>query len=122
MEALVYLNHVQQGPNRLTMKKLTLEELRRINALLDESLQQASKEQLVTCIKLLGTSLAQLKIRHQVDDDSAAEKFYHFVQELEESKLSDELNELATRTVVECATAMAVAKEGIDKDKDESAS
>ncbi len=94
------------------MKKLTIDELKRLNTLLDESLQQASKEQLVTCIRLLGTSLAQLKIRYQVDDDLAAQNFYDFVKELEESKLSNELNELAGKIIVECATALAVAKEG----------
>lgn len=104
-----------------TIKKLTIEELTRLNALLDDSLQQASKGQLTTCIKLLGTSLAQLKIRYQVDDDQAAQKFYDLVKKMEESEPSDELNELATRTVVECATAMAVAKEGINRGNDKSA-
>jgi hypothetical protein len=103
------------------MKKLTIEELTRLNALLDDSLQQASKDQLATCIKLLGTSLAQLKIRYQVDDDLAAQNFYDFVKELQESKPSDQLNELAAKTVVECATAMAVAKSGNNRENDESA-
>ena len=95
------------------MKKLTIDDLTRLNTLLDDSLQQASKEQLSICIKLLGTSLAQLKIKYQVNEDLTARNFYDFVKELEESKPSDELNELATKTIVECATAMAVAKEGI---------
>ena len=95
------------------MKKLTIDDLTRLNTLLDDSLQQASKEQLSICIKLLGTSLAQLKIKYQVNEDLTARNFYDFVKELEESKPSDELNELATKTIVECATAMAVAKERI---------
>ena len=95
------------------MKKLSLEDISRLNQLLDESLQQASKEQLATCIRLLGTSLAQLKLKHKVDDDQNARDFSSFVAELESDALSDEFNELAAKTIVECATAMAVAKEGI---------
>lgn len=102
------------------MKKLTIEELTRLNTLLDDSLQQASKEQLAICIKLLGTSLAQLKINHQLDDNQVAQNFYHFVKQMEVSKPSDELNELAAKIVVECATAMAVAKEKIKQENDES--
>ncbi len=94
------------------MKKLSLEDISRLNMLLDDSLHQASKEQLATCIRLLGTSLAQLKIKHNVDDDQNARDFSSFVNELENDSLSDEFNELAAKTIVECATAMAVAKEG----------
>ncbi len=94
------------------MKKLSLEDISRLNRLLDDSLHQASKEQLATCIRLLGTSLAQLKIKHYVDDDQNARDFSSFVNELENGSLNDEFNELATKTIVECATAMAVAKEG----------
>ena len=71
------------------MKKLTIDDLTRLNTLLDDSLQQASKEQLSICIKLLGTSLAQLKIKYQVNEDLTARNFYDFVKELEESKLSE---------------------------------
>ena len=94
------------------MKKLSLEEISRLNLLLDDTLTQASKEQLATCIRLLGTSLAQLKIKYKVDDDQSAQILSGFVQELENDSLSDEFNELAAKTIVECATAMAVAKEG----------
>ena len=93
------------------MKKLSLEDITRLNVLLDDTLKQASKEQLATCIKLLGTSLAHLKIKHQVDEDKNAQTFSTFVQELENESVSDEFNELAAKTIVECATAMAVAKE-----------
>lgn len=93
------------------MKKLSLEDITRLNVLLDDTLNQASKEQLATCIKLLGTSLAHLKIKHKVDEDKNAQAFSSFVQELENESLSDEFNELAAKTIVECATAMAVAKE-----------
>lgn len=96
------------------MKKLSLDEISRLNLLLDDTLKQASKEQLATCIRLLGTSLAQLKIKYQVDEDQNAKTFSSFVQELENDALSDEFNELAAKTIVECATAMAVAKEGKD--------
>jgi len=92
------------------MKQLSLEDISRLNVLLDDTLQQASKEQLATCIKLLGTSLAHLKIKHQVDEDKNTQAFSDFVQELENDSLSDEFNELAAKTIVECATAMAVAK------------
>lgn len=98
------------------MKKLSLEDITRLNVLLDDTLNQASKEQLATCIKLLGTSLAHLKIIHNVDEDKNTQTFSDFVQELESESLSDEFNELAAKTIVECATAMAVAKEGNEKE------
>ncbi|MCU7940347.1 MAG: hypothetical protein KZQ64_10575 [gamma proteobacterium symbiont of Bathyaustriella thionipta] len=94
------------------MKQLSLEDISRLNLLLDDTLNQASKEQLATCIKLLGTSLAHLKIKHKVDEDKNAQAFSDFVEELENESLSSEFNELAAKTIVECATAMAVAKEG----------
>ncbi|MCK5647470.1 MAG: hypothetical protein KAI22_01200 [Gammaproteobacteria bacterium] len=93
------------------MKKLSLEDITRLNVLLDDTLNQASKKQLATCIKLLGTSLAHLKIKHQVDEDKNAQAFSAFVQELENESVSEEFNELAAKTIVECATALAVAKE-----------
>jgi hypothetical protein len=92
------------------MKKLSLDDVTRLNVLLDDTLNQASKEQLATCIKLLGTSLAHLKIQYQVDEDKNTQSFSDFVNELENDSLSDEFNELAAKTIVECATAMAVAK------------
>ncbi len=92
------------------MKKLSLDDVTRLNVLLDDTLHQASKEQLATCIKLLGTSLAHLKIQYQVDEDKNTQSFSGFVKELENDSLSDEFNELAAKTIVECATAMAVSK------------
>ena len=97
------------------MKNLSLEELQNLNQLLDESLQQASKEQLVTCIKLLGTSLAHIKIQHRIDDDKNAQQLSHMVSELERMGMEQQpfetnLNELASKTIVECATAMAIVK------------
>ncbi len=94
------------------MKKLSLEDITRLNVLLDDTLNQASKEQLATCIKLLGTSIAHLKIKYSVDEDKNAQTFSGFVDELENESLSDEFNDLAAKTIVECATAMAVAKDG----------
>jgi hypothetical protein len=99
------------------MKELSLEDISRLNLLLDDTLKQASKEQLASCIKLLGTSLAHLKIKYQVDEDKNAQAFSDFVQELENDSLSNEFNELAAKTIVECATAMAVAKDGWQKDE-----
>ncbi len=92
------------------MKPLSLEDITRLNVLLEDTLHQASKEQLAICIKLLGTSLAHLKIKYEVDEDKNTQIFSDFVQELENESLSDEFNELAAKTIVECATAMAVAK------------
>ena len=100
------------------MKKLSLDEIARLNLLLDDSLNQASKEQLAICIKLLGTSLAHLKIKYKVDEDENTKIFSGFVQELERESLSDEFNDLAAKTIIECATAMAVAKDA-DKIRDE---
>ncbi|MCP3851166.1 MAG: hypothetical protein GY694_13140 [Gammaproteobacteria bacterium] len=98
------------------MKKLSLDDITRLNVLLDDTLNQASKEQLATCIKLLGTSLAHLKIKYNVDEDKNAQTFSGFVEELESDSLSNEFNDLAAKTIVECATAMAVAKEGQTKE------
>ena len=105
------------------MKKLSLEDITRLNGLLDDSLHQASNEQLAICIKLLGTSLAHLKIKYKVDEDENTKVFSTFVQELEQQNvehqglgndvMSDEFNDLAAKTIIECATAMAVAKEGV---------
>jgi hypothetical protein len=94
------------------MKKLSLEDISRLNVLLDETLNQATKQQLATCIKLLGTSIAHLKIKYQVNEDKNTEIFSSFINELESESLSDEFNELAAKTIVECATVMKVAKEG----------
>ena len=102
------------------MKQLSLDDITRLNALLDDSLQQASKEQLATCIKLLGTSLAHLKIKFNVDDNENTKDFAGFVQDLEkkssaDTSMPDEFNMIASKTIVECATAMAVAKESLNK-------
>jgi len=104
------------------MKQLSFEDITKLNGLLDDSLHQASKEQLAICIKLLGTSLAHLKIKYQVDENENTKDFSSFVQELEgqeqdESLLKNEFNELASKTIVECATAMAVARDGVNKEK-----
>jgi hypothetical protein len=56
-----------------------------------------------------------LKIINKVDEDKNTQSFSAFVQELESESLSDEFNELAAKTIVECATAMAVAKDGQEK-------
>ena len=101
------------------MKKLSMDEITRLNSLLDDSLNQASKEQLATCIKLLGTSLAHLKIKYQVDEDENAKNFSGFVEQFQSEAMSDELNELASKTIIECATAMAVAKDGRQSEEDE---
>jgi len=97
------------------MKTLSLEEITRLNVLLDDSLQQASKQQLATCIKLLGTSLAHLKIKFDVDEDENAKDFSDFVHKLENESLSSDFNQLAAKTIIECATVMSVAKEGLQK-------
>jgi len=104
------------------MKQLSFEDISKLNGLLDDSLHQASKEQLAICIKLLGTSLAHLKIKYQVDENENTKDFSGFVQELEgqeqdESLLKNEFNELASKTIVECATAMAVARDGVNKEE-----
>lgn len=103
------------------MKQLSFEDISKLNGLLDDSLHQASKEQLAICIKLLGTSLAHLKIKYQVDENENTKDFSSFVQELEgqeqdDSLLKNEFNELASKTIVECATAMAVARDGVNKE------
>ena len=105
------------------MKQLSLEDITRLNSLLDDSLQQASKQQLAICIKLLGTSLAHLKIKYQVNENENTKEFSGFVENLENQQmeadtLNNEFNELASKTIVECATAMAVAKEGLNKGLD----
>ena len=106
------------------MKQLSLDEITRLNGLLDDSLHQASKQQLATCIKLLGTSLAHLKIKFNVDDNENTKDFAVFVQDLEKqlsdnTSTPDEFNKIASKTIVECATAMAVAKENLNKTMDD---
>lgn len=102
------------------MKDLSIEDITRLNDLLDDSLQQASKEQLAICIKLLATSLAHLKIKYQVDENENTKEFSGFVHDLEgqeqgSNSLDNEFYELASKTIVECATAMAVAKDSVNK-------
>ena len=109
------------------MKALSFDDISRLNLLLDDTLKQASHEQLATCIKLLGTSLAHLKNKYVIDEDKNSSEFSSFVSELENDAQGDtqrdaqrdaqrdEFKDLAAKTIVECATAMAVAKEGINK-------
>ncbi len=104
------------------MKQLSFDEISKLNGLLDDSLHQASKEQLAICIKLLGTSLAHLKIKYQVDENENTKDFSSFVQELkgqeqDENLLKNEFNKLASKTIVECATAMAVVRDGVNKEE-----
>lgn len=93
------------------MKKLNIEELQRLNRLLDESLEQASKEELAVCVRILAASLVRLKIEHNLQDGNAAQSFKSYVDELKLGKMSEELGDLAAGTIVECATVLAAVKE-----------
>ena len=97
----------------MTTKQLSKEEILRLNGLLDDTLQQADKEQLIACVRLLGTSVASLKIKYQADDEAMPQVLKQFVNELENDSMSDELSQVMGKSIIECATAIAVAKKAV---------
>lgn len=97
----------------MTTKILNKEEILRLNGLLDETLQQADKEQLIACVRLLGTSVASLKIKYQADDEAMPQVLKEFVDELQNDSISDELAGVMAKSIIECATAIAVAKKAV---------
>lgn len=101
----------------MTTKTLDKNEILRLNGLLDETLQQADKEQLIACVRLLGTSVASLKIKYHADDEAMPHVLKQFVDELENDSISDELAEVMAKSIIECATAIAVAKKAAQQGK-----
>lgn len=98
-------------------KQLSKDDILRLNGLLDETLQQADKEQLIACIRLLGTSVASLKIKYQADDEQMPQVLKALVEQGEnDEELSDELAEVMAKSIVECATAIAVAKKATSEE------
>jgi len=97
-----------------TNKTLSKDEILRLNGLLDDTLHQADKEQLIACVRLLGTSVASLKIKYQTDDEVMPQVLKQFVGELESDSISDELVDVMAKSIIECATAIAVAKKAAD--------
>jgi len=92
-------------------KKLTQQDLTKLNTLLDETLQQADKQQLITCIRMLGTTVASLKIKYQADEEKIPQDVKKLVSDMEQDSLSDELTEVLSKSIIECATAIAVVKQ-----------
>ena len=92
-------------------KVFTKEEILKLNTLLDDTLQQADKEQLIACVKILGTAVASLKVKFNADEESVPEIFKDLVTKVQANEFSEELGQIMSKTVVECATAMAVTRQ-----------
>lgn len=91
-------------------KQLTHQELSKLNMLLDDTLQQAEKDQLIACIRILGTTVASLKIKYQVDEKKVPQDVKKLLSDMQQDALSDELSEVLSKSIIECATALAVVK------------
>jgi hypothetical protein len=83
-----------------------------LNHLLNDTLQQSDKQQLIDCIRVLGTTIASLKIKYQVNEEQFPEDVKNLVSDVEqnEEELSDEVSEILSKSIVECATAIAVVR------------
>ena len=92
-------------------KKLTHQDLIKLNTLLDDTLQQAEKQQLINCIRILGTTVASLKIKFKADEEKIPQDAKKLLVDMEQDTLSDELSEVLSKSIVECATAIAVVKQ-----------
>jgi hypothetical protein len=92
-------------------KKLTHQDLTKLNTLLDDTLQQADKEQLINCIRILGTTVASLKIKFQADEEKIPQEVKKLVSDMQQDHLSDELTEVLSKSIVECASAIAAVKQ-----------
>lgn len=96
-------------------KIFTKDEIVKLNLLLDETLDQADKSQLIACIKMLGTAVASLKIKYDADEASVPDMFKKLVEKIESQSdvdtFPEEVGLVMSKTVVECATAMAVTKQ-----------
>ncbi len=95
-------------------KTVTQQDISKLNSLLNDTLQQADKEQLINCVRILGTAVASLKINNQVDEEKFQHEFKNLVShmqddEKDESKV-EKLNQVFSKSIIECATAIAVAK------------
>lgn len=90
-------------------KKPDRNEILRLNHLLDQTLAQTDRDQLVRCTRILATMVASLKIRYQDDDKTLPETVKRLVNDMEKGESNDELDILLSRTIVECATALAVS-------------
>lgn len=82
----------------------------RLNSLLDDTLQNAEKEQLIACVRMLGTAVASLKVRYQADDEQIPHHFKSLVEQLDGAELSPEACKILGQSIIECATAMAVTQ------------
>jgi len=91
-------------------KQFSKEEITHLNSLLDETLANADKEQLIRCIKMLATAVASLKIRYQADEEKVPEIFKQLLTQVDDDDISVEVGQIMSKTIIECATAMAVAK------------
>ncbi|MFK5892720.1 MAG: hypothetical protein QM504_05825 [Pseudomonadota bacterium] len=96
-------------------KKLTHQDLLKLNSLLNDTLQHADKDQLINCVRILGTAVASLKIKYKADEEKIPQDVKKLVSDMEQDSLSDELSEVLSKSIIECATAIAVVKQAKDQ-------
>ncbi|MFK5984340.1 MAG: hypothetical protein QM479_02790 [Pseudomonadota bacterium] len=95
--------------------KVTQQDIAKLNTLLNDTLQQAEKDQLISCVRILGTAVASLKIKYQVNEENFQDDFKNMVADMQQTDDMDEskselVNQVLSKSIVECATAIAVAK------------
>ena len=86
------------------------QKLIQLNSLLNDTLQQSDKQQLIDCIRVLGTTIASLKIKYKVDEEQFPEDVKNLLSNIEQDQdsLPDDVSEVLSKSIVECATAIAV--------------
>ena len=96
-------------------KPVSQDELFRLNSLLDDTLQQADKQQLISCVRILSTTVAKLKIKYKADEENFPIEVKKMVSDLEQDLISPELSAILSKSIIECATAIAVAKKSVSE-------
>ncbi len=93
---------------------LTPEKITQLNHLLTASLEEASKEDLMICVRLLGTIIANLKIQHKISSDASIESFLQTIHNLEHKNIAEDAQNLTAQMIIECASALAVVRNDHD--------
>lgn len=91
--------------------KASRDDILHLYSLLDETLQQAEREQLIACIKILGTAVASLKIRFNANEEQFPELFKQLLTQLEADNINPDTAEIMQKSIIECATAIAVTQQ-----------
>jgi len=91
------------------------QDISKLNTLLNETLQQSDKQHLIQCVRILGTAVANLKIKYQVDEENFQHDFKKLLTSNQNKEEGQEdntelLNQVFSKSIIECATAIAVAK------------